>query len=96
MRSGGDPPTLDRTVSLGWHSIFQGWGWIDNFHVLVDLAEFKLGGEDNLDYGSRSGSLWKHVNVGVEMPMNGWFILRTGFHQGYLTQKRCIKLGGQF
>ncbi len=83
--SGGKPPGLVRTMSLGSHFVFVGWGPFDNFHALLDLSEFGLGGESNPDLGARGGSLWKHVNVGVEAPMNGWFVPRLGIHQGYLT-----------
>jgi hypothetical protein len=82
----GPPPALERTMSLGFHSVFPGYGWIDNFHVLVDFAEFGIGGNSaSADLGARSGSFWKHVNWGVEAPMNGWFVLRGGFHQGNLS-----------
>lgn len=84
-RVDGQPPVLQRMLSLGTHTVFPGVGWIDNFHVLVDFAEFRLGGEADDNFGARTGSFWKHVNLGVEAPMNRWFILRSGFHQGNLT-----------
>jgi hypothetical protein len=83
-RTGGRPPQLTRMASLGYYTVFEGWEFIDNFHVLLDLAEFNLGGESDTDYGARTGSIWKHVNIGVEMPMS-FFALRAGLHQGYLT-----------
>ncbi len=94
---GGNPPGLVRTMSLAGHAIFAGWGPFDNFHALVDLAEFGLGGESDADLGAREGSLWKHVNLGLEAPMNGWFAPRLGIHQGYLTlgfgvDARVVKL----
>lgn len=85
LRFEGTPPRLQRTVSLGWHSTFEGWEFIDNFHVLVDFAEFGLGGEDSADFGARKGSFFKHMNLGVEMPIQGWFVLRGGFYQGNFT-----------
>jgi len=84
-RKGANPPGLTRTVSLGYHAVFPGFGPFDNIHGLVDLAEFRIGGEDDPQYGAPGGSKWKHVNWGVEAPMNGWFVPRLGFHQGYLT-----------
>jgi len=84
-QKGTNPPGLSRLMSLGYHAVFPGVSVIDNFHVLVDFAEFRLGGEDDPEYGAPGGSMWKHVNFGVEAPMNGWFIPRLGFHQGYLT-----------
>jgi hypothetical protein len=80
----GSPPTLERMGSIGFHSVLAGYGPFDNFHLLLDLAEFDLGGEPNLDFGDRVGSLFKHVNFGVEAPMN-WLVLRAGFHQGNFT-----------
>lgn len=82
----GNPPGLVRTLSLGARSTLQGVGFIDQVHVLFDLAEFHMGGEDDLEFGARKGSLFKHINMGVEAPMGGgWFALRAGFHQGYVT-----------
>lgn len=81
---GGTAPKLSRTVSLGWYSVFPGVWEIDNFHVLVDLAEFNLGGETNAELGARTGSFWKHVNFGTEIPI-GLLSLRAGFHQGNIS-----------
>ena len=81
----GDPPGLTRTVSLGYHAVFPGISVIDNVHALIDFAEFRLGGEDDPEFGATTGSFWKHVNIGVEAPLCGWFIPRVGIHQGYLT-----------
>lgn len=83
--TGGNPPGLIRTLSLGARSTLRGIGAIDQFHVLFDLAEFQLGGESDLEYGARKGSLFKHINMGVEAPINGILSVRAGFHQGYLT-----------
>jgi hypothetical protein len=80
----GSPPTLERMGSIGLHSVLAGWGGFDNFHLLLDFAEFDLGGEPNYDFGDRIGSFWKHVNFGVEAPMD-WLVLRAGFHQGNFT-----------
>jgi len=83
--TGGNPPGLQRMLTLGARSTLPGVGPFDQFHLVMDLSEFHLGGEAELEYGARKGSLFKHVNLGVEAPMNGWFVLRAGFHQGYLT-----------
>lgn len=83
-RQGGTPPRNARSFTLGYYTVFPGWNFVDNFHVLVDFAEFNLGGESDRDYGQRVGSFFKHVNFGVEMPIN-WFTFRAGFHQGYIT-----------
>lgn len=85
LRFEGTPPRLQRTVSLGWHSTFAGWEFIDNFHVLVDFAEFGMGGENAGDFGARKGSFFKHMNLGVEMPIHGWLVVRGGFYQGNFT-----------
>ncbi len=82
---GVKPPGLVRMMSLGSHFVFAGWGPFDNFHALLDLSEFGLGGESDPNLGARGGSFWKHLNIGVEAPMNGWFVPRLGIHQGYLT-----------
>lgn len=84
-RIGGAPPALPRTFSLGWNTVFEGWEVFDHFSVLADLAEFRLGGESDPNFGARTGSFFKHVNLGVEAPMNGWFVPRFGFHQGNWT-----------
>lgn len=81
----GNPPQLPRYVSLGSYTIFKGIGPINNFIFLLDLAEFGLGGQSDEELGARSGSFWKHVNLGVEMPMGRIFALRTGFRQGNFT-----------
>lgn len=83
-RTGGKPPGLPRMMTLAYYSVLPGWKFIDNFHLLVDFAEFNLGGEADRDYGQRVGSFFKHINLGVEMPMR-WFSLRAGLHQGYWT-----------
>ena len=81
----GTPPGLPRMLTLAGYSRFPGWWWFDNFDFVIDLAEFDLGGESDPDEGERVGSFFKHVNFGVEVPMNGWFLLRTGFHQGWFS-----------
>jgi hypothetical protein len=82
INGAGAPPGLDRMLSIGFHSVFPGVGVIDNFHVVLDFAEFGIGGESDPNLGARDGSFFKHVNFGVEMPMDGWFVARVGFHQG--------------
>lgn len=81
----GLPPALTRSVTLASHTVFPGIWWFDNFHFLLDFAEFKLGGESDPNLGARTGSFFKHMNWGVEAPMNGWFFVRLGFRQGYWT-----------
>lgn len=84
---GTGTPKLVPTVNFGFYSVLPGWGWIDNFHVVADFAElgFGLAGETDDDKGARAGSFLKHLNFGVEMPMNGWFSTRLGIHQGNLA-----------
>ncbi len=81
----GTPPALSRMLSIGTVTTLPGIYWFDNFLFLLDLAEFSVGGESRAEFGARTGSFFKHVNFGVEAPINGWLFLRTGFHQGYLT-----------
>ncbi|MCB0404812.1 MAG: hypothetical protein KDD51_08490 [Bdellovibrionales bacterium] len=81
----GNAPQLPRYVSLGSYTIFKGIGPINNFIFLLDFAEFGLGGQSDEELGARSGSFWKHVNLGLEMPMGHMFALRTGFRQGNFT-----------
>lgn len=85
-------PGLTRLVTLAWYTAFPGVGVIDNFHFVLDLAEFGIGGETDNDRGGRGGSFWKHVNFGLEAPIKGWFVPRTGFHQGNLTAGFGIRL----
>lgn len=82
----GSVPGTNRMLTLAGSTVLEGWGPFENFNVLLDFAEFNLGGETNPDFGARGGSFFKHVNVGVEAPMSGhWFTPRVGFHQGFLT-----------
>ncbi len=81
---GGTAPKLSRTMSLGWYSAFPGVWAIDNFHFLFDISEINLGGETNSELGARTGSIWKHINFGTEVPI-GLLALRAGFHQGNLS-----------
>lgn len=80
----GSPPALARSLSLGGSLVFRGVGPFDNFNVLLDFAEFGIGGQSDPNLGGRGGSFWKHVNFGVEAPM-GIFSPRLGLHQGYWT-----------
>lgn len=82
--AGGNPPQLPRMLSLGSSFVFRGVGPFDNFNVLLDFAEFGIGGQTDPDLGGRGGSFWKHVNFGIEAPM-GIFSPRIGLHQGYWT-----------
>jgi hypothetical protein len=84
--TGGNPPGLARMATIAGYSAFEGVGPIENFNVLLDLAEIGIGGESNPDLGGRGGTFWKHLNLGVEAPLKGgWVIPRIGFHQGYFT-----------
>ncbi|NBX93558.1 MAG: hypothetical protein EBQ85_10050 [Proteobacteria bacterium] len=83
-RQGGVPPRLTRTANLGWYTAFEGWGFVDNFHVLADITDISLGGETNPELGARGGAFFKKVHVGLEMPI-GRLSLRTGLNQGYVT-----------
>ena len=92
VHEGQQPPTLPRMLTLSAMTVFPGYGVIDNVNVLLDFAEFGLGGESDPDLGAREGSFWKHVDLGVELPMN-WFALRLGIHQGDYTAGFGINAG---
>lgn len=77
-------PGLARTVNLGWYTVFEGVSFIDNFHVLADLSDISLGGQENVEFGARKGDLLKRLHLGVEMPI-GRVSLRAGLNQGYLS-----------
>lgn len=79
------PPALQRMASAGIYSVVKGGKLIDYFLFSIDFAELGLGGQDDPELGSRKGSVWKHVNAGVEFAMRSWLILRTGLHQGNFT-----------
>ncbi len=81
----GTPPQLPRYASVGMMTIFHKFGPIGNAKFLLDLAEFSLGGQSDPELGARTGSFWKHVNVGLEVPFYRMLALRTGFHQGNFT-----------
>ncbi len=83
-KTGANPPKMSRMGSLGWYSVFPGVWKIDNFHLLIDFAEFNLGGETDSERGARTGSVWKHVNIGTEIPI-GIMSLRAGLSQGNLS-----------
>jgi hypothetical protein len=77
-------PQLPRMLSLSGRAVFPGFWRVDKVNAVVDLAEFSIGGQSDPNFGARTGSMWKHVNLGVELPMR-WFTLRTGFRQGNIT-----------
>ncbi|MFM8315951.1 MAG: hypothetical protein ACKOA8_16860, partial [Deltaproteobacteria bacterium] len=78
-------PGLVRTANVGWYTVFEGVSIIDNFHLLADISDIPMGGEDDKDFGARNtGSFFKKVHLGVEIPM-GRFSVRAGLNQGYLT-----------
>ncbi|NBY20640.1 hypothetical protein EBQ74_10465 [bacterium] len=83
-KSTGEPPGLPRMVSLGWHSVVSGGDIVDRIHLLADLAEFQIGGEDDVEIGARSGKFLKHLNVGFEIPI-GVLTLRGGLRQGWIS-----------
>lgn len=80
----GPVPRMVRTANLGWYTAFDGFAFVDNVNVLVDISNISLGGEKNPDLGARTGSLLKKINLGAELPI-GRFSIRGGLHQGYLT-----------
>ncbi|MFM8315806.1 MAG: hypothetical protein ACKOA8_16115, partial [Deltaproteobacteria bacterium] len=84
-------PGLVRTVNLGWYTAFEGFSFIDNFHVLADISDISLGGENRADFGARTGNLLKKIHLGVEVPM-GRFSVRAGLNQGYLSAGLGINL----
>jgi len=77
-------PGLVRTANLGWYTVFDGFAFVDNVHALLDISNIGLGGEDDPDYGARTGNFLKKLHLGVELPM-GRFSVRAGLNQGYLT-----------
>lgn len=83
-QAGKMPPGLVRSVSLGWYSVFSGWGVFDHIHFLADFAEFSLGGQSDPELGAPGGKFLKHLNMGLEFPI-GILKLRGGLHQGYWT-----------
>ncbi|MBI4404159.1 MAG: hypothetical protein HY537_08360 [Deltaproteobacteria bacterium] len=91
LRVGSAPPPLARTLGLGVATTFSGWRFIDEFTVVLDVADIPLGGQPLEDLGGRTGSWSKHIHIGLEMPMHGWFFVRTGLHQGYPTAGLGIK-----
>ncbi len=77
VRSGETPPpALARMVSLGVFTTTGALVW------RADLSEIQLGGESDPELGHRGGSLFKHVNAGVEWKLSRGFQLRAGLHQG--------------
>ncbi len=81
----GPPPALPRMLSLGAVSRIQGTGALQYVDVLLDLSEFALGGISNSDLGARTGSFWKHVNLGAEALFWNWLYARMGLRQGNIT-----------
>lgn len=81
----GAPPALQRMASAGAYTVIKGGKVIDYLLFSIDFAELGLGGQDDPHLGSRKGSVWKHVNAGMEFALRTWFILRAGLHQGNWT-----------
>lgn len=79
------PPALQRMLSAGMYSVIKGGKVIDYVILSADFAELGIGGQDDPHLGSRKGSVWKHVNLGMEFALRTWLILRTGLHQGNIT-----------
>ena len=85
MSATGRAPRQVRTANFGWATVFNGYSFVDNFNVLLDISNIPLGGESNPDLGARNtGSFLKKVNFGVEAPI-GRLALRAGLNQGYLS-----------
>lgn len=85
MGASGRAPRQVRTANLGWATVFNGYSFVDNFNVLLDISNIPLGGESNPNLGARNtGSFLKKVNFGVEAPI-GRLALRAGLNQGYLS-----------
>lgn len=80
------PPRLPRTVSLG------GFVTTGNFQWRLDLSEFGLGGQSDPDLGARTGSFFKHLNLGVEWVLGRALSLRAGLHQGSPTAGLGLQL----
>jgi hypothetical protein len=83
--SASSPPGLSRMVTLAGHMRLPGVLGADQVDLLLDLSEFGLGGQSDPELGARSGSIWKHVNFGLELPYRNWFFARLGFRQGNFT-----------
>ena len=85
FRVDGAPPGLVRMASVGGYLELPGNHVYNYLRFLLDLSEFSLGGESDPDLGARDGSFFKHVDLGAEMPLNGWIFVRAGLHQGDYT-----------
>lgn len=81
----GAPPGLPRMLTVAGLMQLPGFWWFERFNLLLDLAEFGLGGQADPEFGARGGSFWKHVNFGIEVPVWGWGFGRMGFRQGNFT-----------
>jgi len=81
----GPPPALVRTASAGGFVEWRFKRAVNYLRLMLDFAEVGLGGESDADRGARGGSVFKHLNLGLEMPLWGFLYLRTGVHQGNLT-----------
>ncbi len=81
----GPPPGLPRMLTVSGMTRLPGFWIMDRLDLLLDLAEFQIGGVTNADHGARGGSLWKHVNFGGEALFWGWLYGRMGFRQGNFT-----------
>lgn len=79
------PPGLPRLLSVGTYTQLPGMGVFDHVGLLVDFAEFGIGGQTDADLGGRGGSFWKHVNLGVEVPLTSYLSGRLGLRQGNFT-----------
>jgi hypothetical protein len=81
----GAPPALARMLTVSGMTRIPGFWIVDRLDLLLDLAEFQMGGVANADAGARGGSLWKHINFGGEALFWGWLYGRMGFRQGNFT-----------
>jgi hypothetical protein len=94
MSGYGPPPGLPRLLTVAGYTRLPGFGAVDHVNLLLDFAEFQIGGESNVDYGARTGSLWKHINLGAEARLFGWLTGRIGLRQGNPTFG--LSLDGRF
>ena len=88
----GPPPQLPRTVSLGLQGLYRGLKSVPYVRLLADFADVQLGGQAESDLGARSGSLTKHINCGVEIPLTRLITVRGGLHQGNWTAGLGLEL----
>ncbi len=82
FRDSGNPPQLCRMLSLGSMTVWDGAWIFDEFRLLADIQQVGLGGQPSLDLGGRGGVFWKHIDIGLEVPLRHVLLARVGLHQG--------------